>query len=91
MLLDHRNLVKTLGFTTRPRLTVIQEFVENGSLYDMFTKQSFRTTGAQQVSMTLDMALGVQYLHAWKPPIIHRDLKSLNLLVTKDYKIKVRA
>ena len=40
--------------------------------------------------MTLDMALGVQYLHAWKPPIIHRDLKSLNLLVTKDFKIKVR-
>ena len=39
--------------------------------------------------MTLDMALGVQYLHAWKPPIIHRDLKSLNLLVTKDLKIKV--
>ena len=30
MLLDHRNLVKTLGFTTRRRLTVIQEFVENG-------------------------------------------------------------
>ena len=53
MLLDHRNLVKTLGFTTRPRLTVIQEFVENGSLYDMFTKQSFRTTGAQQVTVAV--------------------------------------
>lgn len=31
--------------------------------------------------MSLDMAMGMQYLHAQTPIIIHRDLKSLNLLV----------
>lgn len=37
-----------------------------------------------------DMAEGVSILHDFQPaPIIHRDLKSLNLLVTKDYRVKL--
>ena len=31
--------------------------------------------------MTLDIAKGMNYLHSFKPPILHRDLKSLNLLL----------
>ena len=30
------------------------------------------------------------YLHGHRPPIIHRDLKSPNLLVEKNWKVKVR-
>jgi hypothetical protein len=30
------------------------------------------------------------YLHGHKPPIIHRDLKSPNLLVEKNWRVKVR-
>lgn len=32
---------------------------------------------------------GMCYLHSFKPPIIHRDLKSPNLLVDKDWTVKV--
>lgn len=31
--------------------------------------------------MMLDIALGMHTMHSHKPPIIHRDLKSLNLLL----------
>jgi len=31
--------------------------------------------------MALDIAKGMNYLHTQEPPILHRDLKSLNLLV----------
>jgi serine/threonine-protein kinase CTR1 len=43
-----------------------------------------------RVHMILDICRGMTFLHSNKPPIIHRDLKSPNLLVTQDYSLKVR-
>ncbi|KAF9619788.1 hypothetical protein IFM89_009310 [Coptis chinensis] len=39
--------------------------------------------------MALDIARGMNYLHRCKPPVIHRDLKSSNLLVDKNWTVKV--
>ena len=39
------------------------------------TKNSFVPDEAQKVQFPLDVALGMTYLHAWSPPLIHRDLK----------------
>ena len=39
----------------------------------------------------LDAAKGMLYLHSCSPPIIHRDLKSPNLLVDKAFSVKVRS
>jgi len=39
--------------------------------------------------MALDAAKGMLYLHSCSPPIIHRDLKSPNLLVDKHWRVKV--
>ncbi len=41
--------------------------------------------------MALDAAKGMNYLHTSDPPVIHRDLKSPNLLVDKHWRVKVRA
>lgn len=41
--------------------------------------------------MVLDAAKGMMYLHSSEPPVIHRDLKSPNLLVDKHWRVKVRA
>jgi serine/threonine protein kinase len=35
------------------------------------------------------MTRGIQYLHSQTPSILHRDLKSLNILVDDDYHVKV--
>ena len=43
----------------------------------------------RRLGMVLDAAKGMQYLHSCNPPIIHRDLKSPNLLVDKNYNVKV--
>ncbi|CAN0479062.1 unnamed protein product, partial [Ectocarpus sp. 8 AP-2014] len=40
--------------------------------------------------MMLDVATGMQYLHSQNPVIIHRDLKSLNVLIDENWVTKVR-
>ncbi len=44
----------------------------------------------RRLKMATDTARGMNYLHSCRPPIIHRDLKSPNLLVDKDFTIKAR-
>lgn len=39
--------------------------------------------------MALDIARGMNYLHNCSPPIVHRDLKTSNLLVDKNWMVKV--
>ena len=86
--LRHRNVVRLLGFATRPKVTIIQEFMGGGSLYELL-KSPRPLTDELMVSMALDTACGMQYLHAQTPPIIHRDLKSPNLLLTEEFTVKI--
>ena len=44
----------------------------------------------RRLKMATDTARGINYLHSCRPPIVHRDLKSPNLLVDKDFTIKAR-
>lgn len=41
------------------------------------------------LKLAMGIAYGMAYLHSKKPPLIHRDLKSANLLVDESYTIKI--
>ena len=57
----------------------------------MLPQTAKRLNWVRLLSMALDAAKGMLYLHTRTPPIAHRDLKSANLLVDSQWRVKVRA
>lgn len=48
-------------------------------------------TWKRSLQIAIDIAQGMTYLHGHNPPILHRDLKSLNILITDAWRAKVRS
>jgi serine/threonine protein kinase len=41
------------------------------------------------IKYSIEIARGIYYLHSWRPPIVHRDIKSSNMLLDRYGTIKV--
>lgn len=90
--LRHPNIVLFMGAVTEPpNLAIVTEYLSRGSLYRLLHKSGGRELldERRRLSMAFDVAKGMNYLHRRNPPIVHRDLKSPNLLVDKKYTVKV--
>ena len=90
--LRHPNIVLFMGAVTQPpKLSIVTEYLSRGSLYRILHRHGARENldEKRRLSMAFDVAKGMNYLHKRNPPIVHRDLKSPNLLVDKKYTVKV--
>jgi serine/threonine protein kinase len=73
-------MIQFYGVSLKP-LSMIMEYCSRGSLYHVLNDRSLDIGWERALGFALDMARGINTLHTWKTPIVHRDLKSLNLLV----------
>ncbi|XP_008240167.1 PREDICTED: serine/threonine-protein kinase EDR1 isoform X2 [Prunus mume] len=88
--LRHPNVVLFMGAITRaPNLSIVTEFLPRGSLYRLIHRPNNQLDERRRLRMALDAARGMNYLHNCTPVIVHRDLKSPNLLVDKNWVVKV--
>ncbi|KAL1145362.1 hypothetical protein V6Z11_A11G293800 [Gossypium hirsutum] len=88
--LRHPNVVLFMGAVTRPpNLSIITEFLPRGSLYKILHRPHPQIDEKRRIKMALDVARGMNCLHTSIPTIVHRDLKSPNLLVDKNWTVKV--
>ncbi|KAK5794599.1 uncharacterized protein LOC108489739 isoform X1 [Gossypium arboreum] len=88
--LRHPNVLLFMGVVvSSQRLCIVTEFLPRGSLFQLLQRNTTKLGWRRRVSMALDIARGMNYLHNCNPPIIHRDLKSSNLLVDKNWTVKV--
>eukprot|EP00163_Fabomonas_tropica_P006392 TRINITY_DN1595_c0_g1_i4.p1 TRINITY_DN1595_c0_g1~~TRINITY_DN1595_c0_g1_i4.p1 ORF type:complete len:608 (+),score=82.55 TRINITY_DN1595_c0_g1_i4:147-1970(+) len=89
----HPNIVLLLGGCHNSKETlIVTEYMEGGSLADLLPR--LRDEGKtmpwkQKYSIALDIARGMAYLHSSNPMIIHRDLKSMNILLDSHGRAKV--
>lgn len=83
-------LVNLLGYTREAdeKLLVV-EFMPNGTLHDNLHDSFSPLSWSMRVQLSLQTAKGILTLHSASPPIIHRDIKSSNVLIDENWNAKV--
>ena len=69
------------GACIQPSLCMVLEFCSKGALYDALNDPNEEINWGKVFKAAQDTVRGLICLHYWKPVIVHRDMKSLNLLV----------
>ncbi|KAI4381809.1 hypothetical protein MLD38_007848 [Melastoma candidum] len=84
----HKNVVQFIGACTcPPNLCIVTEFMSRGSLYDYLHKHNGMFKLPSLLKVAMDVSKGMNYLH--QNNIIHRDLKTANLLMDENEVVKV--
>lgn len=91
----HRNILKLYACLMKGGSSfLVFEYMENGNLFQALHRQikgeQSELDWHQRYRIALGAAKGISYLHHdCSPPIIHRDIKSTNILLDEDYEPKI--
>ncbi|KAM0898789.1 hypothetical protein ACQ4PT_021708 [Festuca glaucescens] len=88
--IHHRNLVSLVGYCKdKKHLSLVYDYMDGGNLQDRLRGQE-PLNWLQRLKIALDSAYGLEYLHkSCNPPLIHRDVKTGNILLTANLDAKL--
>jgi len=83
------HIVQFYGASLREKLTMVMELCDRGSLFHVLQEKSITFSWPMFFEMMEEIVKGIQCLHNNIPILFHRDLKTLNVLVTQDFHCRV--
>jgi len=88
--LRHKRLVCFIGACLEfPHLCLVTEYMPGGSLHHLLHVRKLRLPLLHGANMCLQLADGVMYLHSQTPCVVHRDLKSQNVVLDLQLNLKL--
>ncbi|KAG2262921.1 hypothetical protein Bca4012_012624 [Brassica carinata] len=87
----HKNVIRILGFCfTDELIFLIYEYTQNGSLHDMLSRPDDQLQWSVRLKIALGVAQALAYISKdYVPHLLHRNLKSTNILLDKDFEPKI--
>uniref|UniRef100_A0A7N0UK98 non-specific serine/threonine protein kinase n=1 Tax=Kalanchoe fedtschenkoi TaxID=63787 RepID=A0A7N0UK98_KALFE len=88
----HGNLLKLVGYCNQANhMGLIYEYMPNGNLKQLLSSRNATVLRwIDRVKIAVQIAQGLDYLHNnCTPPIIHRDLKTVNILLDENLQAKI--
>ncbi|ONI15689.1 hypothetical protein PRUPE_3G055800 [Prunus persica] len=92
MRVHHKNLTSLVGYCNdETKVGLVYEYMANGNLLNHLSdSRSSMLTWEDRLRIATDAAQGLEYLHCGcKPPIMHRDVKSTNILLNESFQAKI--
>ncbi|KAL3744834.1 hypothetical protein ACJRO7_014012 [Eucalyptus globulus] len=92
MRIHHKNLASFIGYCDESnKMVLIYEYLAKGNLKNYLSDGDSRSLSWEsRLRIAIDAAQGLEYLHhGCKPPIVHRDVKTANILLSESMEAKI--
>lgn len=86
----HPRIVRLYGyFIAADRCSIVMEYIKSSLDQLLNVKEHPHFPWPTRIKIAIDIAKALKYLHSRTPPILHRDLKSMNVLIDEKFHAKI--
>jgi len=82
-------IVRFYGACLEPKLSLVMEFCERDTLFDVMNNVNNDIGWESVFRWAAQYTKAMVFLHSFKPQVLHRDFKSLNILVNHNWECRV--